>query len=218
MRKVVAGLVVALVVAGAASAGSGPPKHAFTAAGQVLVRSLVLHRADLPAGFKSTSSSGNTGKPPSCKGFRPDESDLTLRGRSSAEFDVAGNPPLVSSDADVWLSVAQARSAFDRVVRPGLSECLFKLFAAGLKANAAKGVRYVPVSHSLKSLPGLGEQAAHVRLVFTGISGSIRIPLISDYYAIRKGRVTALITTLGLRTPYALGPALAAKVASRMPS
>jgi hypothetical protein len=218
MRKLTVGIVIALVVASAASAGSGQPKHAFTAAGQVLARSIVLHRADLPASFRSTPSSGNLGKPPSCKGFKPDESDLTLLGRAeSPEFDVAGNPPLVSSDADVWLSAAQARSAFDRVVRPGLSECLFKLFAAGLKANAAKGVRYVPVSHSLKPLPGLGEQAAHVRLVFTGIAGSIRIPLISDYYAIRKGRVTVLVTTLDLRTPYALGPALAAKVAARMP-
>jgi hypothetical protein len=218
MRKLALGIVVALVVAGAASAGSGPPKHAFTAAGQALARSIVLHRGDLPASFRSTPSSGSTEKPPSCKGFKPDESDLTLRGRSSVEFDVAGNPPLVSSDVDVWSSVAQARSAFDRVVRPGLSECLFKLFAAGLKAHAAKGVRYVPVSHSLKPLPGLGQQAGHVRLVFTGIAGSVRIALVSDYYAIRKGRVTALITTLDLRAPYALGPALAAKVASRMPS
>jgi hypothetical protein len=217
MRKLMVGLVVALVVAGAASAGSGQPKHAFTAAGQVLARSVVLHRTDLAASFRLTPSSGNLGKPPSCQGFKPDESDLTLRGRASAEFDVAGNPPLVSSDADVWLSAAQARSAFDRVVRPGLSECLFKLFALGLNAHAAKGVKYLPVSHSLKLLSGLGEQAAHVRLVFTGISGSVRIALISDYYAIRKGRVTALITTLGLQTPYALGPALAAKVASRMP-
>jgi hypothetical protein len=117
----------------------------------------------------------------------------------------------------VWLSAAQARAAFDRVVRPGLSECLFQLFAAGLKANAAKGVKYLPVSHSLKLLSGLGEQAAHVRLVFTGVSGVVRLAVISDYYAIRKGSVTALITTLDLRAPYALGPALAAKVASRMP-
>ena len=135
MRKLAAGVVVALVAVGAASAGNGQPKHAFTAAGQALARSVVLHRADLPASFRSTPSSGSTGKPPSCKGFKPDQSDLTLRGRSSVEFDVAGNPPLVSSDADVWLSAAQARAAFDRVVRPGLSECLFKLFAAGLKAN-----------------------------------------------------------------------------------
>ena len=92
------------------------------------------------------------------------------------------------------------------------------VFAAGLKANAAKGVRYVPVSHSLKLRPGLGDEAGHVRLVFTGISGSFHIRLVSDYYAIRKGRVTALITTFDLRAPYALGPALAAKVASRMPS
>jgi hypothetical protein len=218
MRKLAVGIVVALVGAGAASAGSGQPRHAFTAAGQALARSIVLRRGDLPASFRSTPSSGNTGKPPSCKGFKPDESDLTLSGRSSAEFDVAGNPPLVSSDADVWSSVAQARSAFDRVVRPGLSECLFKLFAAGLTAHAAKGVKYVPVSHSLKLLSGLGEQAGHVRLVFTGISGAIRIPVVSDYYAVRKGRVTALITTLDLRGPYALGPALAAKVVSRMPS
>lgn len=217
MPKLAAGIVAALVVAGAAIAGSsGQPRHAFTAAGQALARSVVLHRTDLPAGFRSTPSSDNTGKPPSCKGFKPDESDLTLRGRSSVEFDVAGNPPLVSSDADVWSSAAQARSAFDRVVRPGLSECLFQLFAAGLKANAAKGVKYVPVSHSLKTLLGLGEQAARVRLVFTGISGSVRLSVISEYYAIRKGSVTALVTTLNLGAPYARGPALAAKVASRM--
>ena len=218
MRKRVVGLAVALVVAGVASAGSGRPKHAYTAAGQALARSIVLHRSDLPASFRSIPSSGNEGRLPSCKGFKPDQSDLTWRGKASAQFDVAGGPTLVSSDADVWLSAAQARAAFDRVVRPGLSECLFTLFAAGLNAHAPKGVRYVPVSHSLKALSGLGEQAAHVRLVFTGISGSFHIRLVSDYYAIRKGRVTALITTFDLRAPYALGPALAAKVASRMPS
>lgn len=216
MRNLAAGIVVALAVAGAAIAANGQPKHAFTAAGQALARSVVLRRADLPAGFRSTPSSGSLGKLPSCKGFRPDESDLTRIGRADSQFDTAGNPPLVSSDADVWLSAAQARSAFNRVVRPGLSECLFQLFAAGLKANAAKGVKYVPVSNSLKMLSGLGEQAARVRLVFTGISGGVKLALVSEYYAIRKGSVTALISTLDLRAPYALGPALAAKVAARM--
>jgi hypothetical protein len=212
-----AAIVGALVVAGAALAANGQPKHAYTTAGQALARSIVLLRTDLPAGFKSTPTSSDTGKPPSCKGFKPDQSDLTEIGKAQSQFDMAGNPPLVGSDAGVWSSVAQARSAFNRVVRPGLDKCLFELFATGLKANAAKGVRYVAVSHKLESLKGLGDQAAHVRLVFTGIQGTLRIPLVSDYYAIRKGSVTSLITTLALGTSYARGPALLAKVASRIP-
>ncbi len=218
MRRL-AGVAIfgALVVTGAAFAANGEPKHAYTTASQALARKIVLHRADLPAGFKSSPSTGNTEKPPTCKGFKPDQSDLTQTGKAEADFDMAGNPPLVSSSADVWSSPGQARTAFDRVVRPGLDKCLFDLFAAGLKANAAKGVRYVPVSHKLEPLKGLGDQAAHVRLVFTGIQGKVHIPLTSDYYAIRKGSVTALVTTLALGTSYARGPALAAKVTSRMP-
>jgi hypothetical protein len=95
MRRLAAGIAVALVVAGAAIAANGEPRHAFTAAGQALARSIVLHRGDLPTGFKTSPSSGNLGKLPTCKGFRPSESDLTWRGRADSQFDMAGNPPLV---------------------------------------------------------------------------------------------------------------------------
>lgn len=201
-----------------ALAADGQPRKAFRSADQALARSIELRRSDLPAGFTAGPGSSGEGEVPRCKGFKPDESDLTLVGRaSSPDFDKSGNPPLISSAVDVWLTTAQARADFQRVVRPGLDACLSSVIGKALTASAPKGVRYLPVSHTLKSLSGLGQQAATVRLVFTGVSGGSRIPFVVDYYAIRKHRVTALVTTVDLRASYAAGPKLAATVASRIP-
>ncbi len=214
---VVVGVAALVAVGGVALGAGGQPGKALRPADQALARSIVLRRSDLPAGFQGSPASPSQGEVPRCKGFMPDESDLTLRGQaSSPDFSRSGNLPLVSSSADVWSSAAQAKADFQRVVRPGLSSCLLTTVAKALKATAPKGVSYVAVSGSLRPLTGLGQQAATVRLVFTGVSGSSRIPLIADYYAIRKNRVTALIITLNLQTSYALGHRLAALVASRL--
>lgn len=216
LSVLVAGVLA--MVGGIALAANGQPRKAFRPADQALARSIVLRRSDLPAGFTASPASPSHGEVPTCKGFKPNVSDLTLRGKAtSPDFNMSGNPPLVSSLADVWLSAAQARAVFQRVARPGLSACLFTLFAKALNAHAPKGVSYLPVSHSQGPLSGLGQQAETVRLVFTGVSGNTRIPLIADYFAIRKNRVTALVTTLNLRTPYARGHELAATITSRMP-
>jgi len=216
--SVFVGAAVLASVGGVAFAASGAPRKAFKPADLALARSIVLRRSDLPAGFKASPSSGSQAEAPRCKGFKPNESDLTLRGRaSSPDFDTSGNPPLISSSADVWLNAAQAQADFARVVRRGLDACLFTLFGQGLTASAAKGVKYLPVTHSLKPLAGLGQQATTVRLVFTGVSGNSRTAVIADFIAIRKDRVTALVTALNLRTPYPKTHQLAAIVASRIP-
>jgi hypothetical protein len=169
------GACALVVVAEVALAAGGQPRKAFRRSDQAVARSIVLRPADLPAGFQSSPASASQREVPRCKGFKPDESDLTLVGQaSSRDFAMSGNPPLISSSADVWLSAAQAKADFRRVVRPGLSGCLFSVASKALNASPPKGVRYLPVSHSLKPLSGLGQQAATVRLVFTGVSGSSR--------------------------------------------
>jgi len=163
-RHALAALLVLLascVAASVAVAANGKPKEAFRPADQALAKSIVLTRADLPAGtWKGERSSSGGGF--QCPGFKVDQSDLTITGRSSGyEFTSEGSGSFVSSTAGIYVTAAQARTAFLRIARPGLGRCLANLFEQGVGTSAKVRI----VSSGAMAFPNVAQDTRAFRLV-----------------------------------------------------
>jgi hypothetical protein len=211
----IAAAVAGLAFAGVALASAGQPKHDFKPAEQALAKSIILKPSDLPAGFKATPAKPSSGDTPHCKGFNPDNSALTLRGEAtSPDFNgPQSGLPLISSNAAVFLSAAQAQTAYSSVARQGLLNCL----VAQIQSSASKTTKFVPVSQKLAPLGGFGQQAAIARIVQNVVQGKTKTPFVLDLVIIRKGRVIVLFTAVALQQPYSGETALVTKLTSRMP-
>lgn len=124
-----------------------------------------------------------------CKG-PPDESDLTLTGKSfSPLFKVKDADEGLYSGASVFPSAGQVRTAFQREMRPALAHCFAKWtisFFAGVSP-------VVLSSQSLKPLSGLGMQAGALRQVFKFV-GPPTDSFAEDVIVLRKGRVESWVS------------------------
>jgi hypothetical protein len=213
-RLTLLALLVALAAPALGTAANRQPKHAYTAAGQALARKIVLTKADLPAGFTGKPSSSSTSTTPSCPGFKPDQSDLTEIGEAeSPEFSGPAGVPYVSSQVSVFLNPAQAKKSFERVVRPGLTQCL----SSFLTGSAPKGMTFSVTSQRLDPIKGLGDQAAAATLALTARQGTQVLRFVVQFHAVRKGAVAGLVLAVNLGGPYPGAAALTQKLVSRMP-
>ena len=185
----VACVALAGALAGAASAGKGDPKKAYTAADQALARSIALRLSDFPAGWTGKVSK-DTGSRLSCKGFEPDLSDLTKTGRASSP-DFSLKQATVSSKIDVFKTVAQTRDAWDRVVKPGLLTCLTSLLKRG--GESGGDVKVNILSAGERPYQRLAEQAASYRIVasFESAKEKVKFNAYFDLFLLRNGRTLA---------------------------
>jgi hypothetical protein len=208
---------VGVALAGGTAQSGGEPRHAFRPADQALAKSIRLKLSDLPRGFTAYRPAdlepGALG--PHCKGT-PDESDLTLTGKSfSPLFRSTDTDAGLYSGVSVFPSAGQARTALQREMRPAIARCFARWtisFFAGVSP-------VVLSSQSLRPLPGQGTQAVALRQVFK----FVRPPTDSfaeDVIVLRKGRVESWLSGhfgARLQTRFALEQRLLAKLAARTP-
>jgi hypothetical protein len=199
--------------AAVALAGPGDPQKKPTAADQARARAIVLSRADLGAGWRRDTSSGS-GSRPRCSFYNPDQSDLVETGHAETSFR-RGNTNFVTSSVGIFRTVAQAKTAYRRVVRPELPRCLAEIFAKG--TGNPKAVRIL--SAGPLPFPGFGDRSNAYRLRATYTTSSATIPVTLDTVLINRGRSDVLLGFIGIGPPAAssLERFLSGKVAARLP-
>jgi hypothetical protein len=135
---VVTGLaMVAGTCAVAALAAKGQPEKKLTPQGQARARAVVIQRSDLlGAGWKGVRSTNPTSNPPNCRTYTWDLSDLTENGRAVGLVLSHGDTLSITSSAGVFVNEAQARSAYERFVKPTLVACLGELLGRALGPKA----------------------------------------------------------------------------------
>jgi hypothetical protein len=215
LAAVVALAVVAstLVVTGVAFAAKGDPKKHHTPADMSRARSVVLRTADLPAGWKSAPSSSNGGGNLHCKGFDPDESDLTETGKAESP-DFSKSLAYISSSASVYLTGLQAQASWNRVVKPGLLTCLKSLFEQGASSG---GTTTKVLGEGLLAFPKLAPRTAAFRISFLTKSTSLSLKGDVDVVLLGRGRIDVVMLFVAFGAPDAtLERHLAAVVASRL--
>jgi len=212
MIRVVVAVVCAAMLAGAAAAATGDPVKRHTAADMAKARSVVLRRADLPAGW-TRDTSPDTDERIRCSYFHPDESDLVETGYAEGSF--GRRADFAGSDATVYRTTADARASWARNTGAGLPRCFADFFRKGL---AKEGLNARVVRAAKVAFPALAPRtgAWHVALVAT--SQGVAVPIAIDLVALGRGRI---VSTLGLiRVGAANRPAelrrLAGLLATRM--
>lgn len=110
-------LAVLLGVPALALASHLDPKERIAPADQRKVATIVLKRTDLVTGWQQVPSSNNDDDHLDCSFYNPNGSDLTITGKSEAEFERAGGIPSIVSFADVYVSPKDAVAGWTRTVR-----------------------------------------------------------------------------------------------------
>jgi hypothetical protein len=215
LAAVAALLVVAsaLVVASVAFAAKGDPKKHHTRADMSRARSVVLRAADLPVGWKSAPSSSRGGGNLHCKGFEPDESDLTETGNVDSP-DFSKSLAYISSSASVYLTAAQAQASWNRVVKPGLLTCLKSLFEQGASSG---GTTTRVLGEGQLAFPKLAPRTAAFRISFLTKSTSLSLKGDVDVVLLGRGRIDVVMLFVAFGAPdTTLEHRLAGVVAKRM--
>jgi hypothetical protein len=200
-RRFVIALLTLAALAGTASAAvtkAGDPKKRHNAADQAWAERMRIQRDDLGAGdwrVEPPDPDNDRGAPKVCKD--PNMSDLVETG-SSEEPNFSRNNSFVSSSSVVFQTAAQLRTAYGRLARAPLNECLTWAFKQGAAASGARvrvsSFRSIRVSH----LAPLGK-AARVDLVVSGPAASIRGHI--SYYLLARGRASVLLMIASFGRP-----------------
>jgi hypothetical protein len=200
-RRFVIALVALAALAGTASAAAtkaGDPKKRHNAADQAWAERMRIQRDDLGAGdwrVEPPDPDSDRGAPKVCKD--PNMSDLVETG-SAEEPNFSRNNSFVSSSSVVFQTSAQLRTAYGRLARAPLNECLTWAFKQGATASGARvrvsSFRSIRVSH----LSPLGK-AARVDLVVSGSAASIRGHI--SYYLLARGRASVLLMIASFGRP-----------------
>jgi hypothetical protein len=209
--------VAAAATAGGATGSGGEPRHAFRPADQALAQSIRLKLSDLPPGFTTyrpgSLEPGAAGS--RCKGT-PDESDLTLTGKSfSGLFTGTDIDAAFYSGASVFPSAGQAQTALQREMRPAVARCLAKWTISFFTRSSP----VVLSSQTLTPLSGLGTQAFALRQVYKFVRPPTD-PFAVDVIVLRKGRVESWLSGhfgAELQARFAFEQRLLVKLAARMP-
>jgi hypothetical protein len=207
----------ALLWVGLAASAPGDPKRKLTAEGQALAKRFVLRKADLPLSARWKVEPTDFSQPnPRCLVKHYSYSALTLVGEAGKTFSVAPGIPLVESDANVFVSAAQASRAAVIDQKIGLARCV----AASLASEVSKGS------------PGVSGSVQRVeRLSFSGIAGSYGWRIVvglgsgrgagtidATLVGIRRGRELASLSFITTQIPWprAQVRTFAQKTANRM--
>ncbi len=186
--RLLAVVVLAAVAAGSAlatPAGKGDPKKEIKPAVQARARAIAVRVTDLPGTNWNATPSQPDSFRPRCPYYRPDQSDLTVNGDfTSPDFERAADGAYVSSRVGIFVSTAQAITAYDRAVRPLLPRCLGETL--GKSVTTAKTTIH---SAGPLSLRHYGDRSAAYRVVIVLTNGSKRLEVTVDYVAVQKGSV-----------------------------
>jgi hypothetical protein len=137
-----AAVLVALLLTAAAATAPGDPTRRHTAADQMLARSLVLRKADLPTGAWKTSPTDVSQPNPPCllRHYRLDS--LTETGGVGYTYSLADLE--IESDASIFMTAAQASRAFATESQPGFMHCVITSLSSPNVTVKIKTVESLP--------------------------------------------------------------------------
>jgi hypothetical protein len=196
------GLVLLAVVsfAGTAFAGgskAGDPQKRHNPADQVWAQAIRPQRADLgPGDWRVESGNDDDSRAPkACRD--PNLSDLVETG-SSEDPDWSRNGSFIGSSAVVFMNERQSTTAWNRLARKDINECLLVAFKSGL---AGSGARLRIASSGPIAMPKLAPhfKAGRIRLVVSGPGATIKGRM--SYYLAARGRATVLLMVASFDRP-----------------
>lgn len=178
------------------------PKLVVRVKDQALARRASLKLADLPEGWQPFDSFSFL----ACRAFAPRLSDLTATGDVESPIfaiSTSSEGAAVASRATVFVTEAQARTAFARTARLGLARCI---------ADEVKAVDGASVLQ-LGSIPfaSLGAETRAFRIVYSVDQFVANL----DFVSFRKGRVVVHLGFASATQPLLIAEELARKVAAR---
>jgi hypothetical protein len=207
----------ALVWAGLAATAPGDPKKQLNAADQAYAKTVVLRKAELPAGKWQVKPTDFSQANPACLVKHYSFAALTVSGETGLTFAAPAGFPLVESDALVFPTAAQAQRAFTIETKPGLARCVGAYLADELSKAAgttSEVQRIEPLSFA-----GLPASAKGFKIVLhlrsSQGSGSLEVSFIS----IGRGRTLgelSLISVGAAPWPRGFTRLLTQRMASRM--
>jgi hypothetical protein len=189
-------LACALVAATAALAANGDPQRKHTKADMAKARAALLRATDFGSGWQATPSTSSPGNNLRCTGFEREESDLVETGRAvSPDFEKGFR--YVSSFAAVYKTAAQAQTSWNRLVRPGLLDCLASLF----KSGSGSGVTLTVVAKRAIPFPKLAPRTAAFRISFSASGQGSALKGAIDLILLGKDRIDAALLDLAFGQP-----------------
>jgi hypothetical protein len=206
-------LTGALLVSAAAAK---QPRRAYTPAGTALAKSIVLRLSDLPPAWKADPSGSGGGGSVTCKSFDPDQSDLTTVGHAERSYESRDGLATASSIIGVFQSAAQARTSWNRVVRPAMLDCISQLFSEGASNKTTK-TRVLSARRYELSVPA--PRSAAYRLVADVATQGTHIRAYLDLIFAAGGSANTVMLVTSLVSPptAAFERRLAAAIAARLP-
>lgn len=210
MRKqLLASLLLALVVVGAATAARGDPQERFTPADQARAKAMLLRKTDFAPGWKASKPAAELDDM-YCEAL--DESDLVLTGEGESldfEKESAAGYFYVGSLSQVYETASQSATSWRRGTSAAGFRCIRRVYAAWAKDE---GLRFVSLRRI--SFPRFAPQSTAFRVTFKAEG----VPIVMDWVVMRDGRAQAGLVFGGVPTAFRRAEAvlLADLIAVRM--
>jgi hypothetical protein len=193
-KSLLTGVVLALVAAAAAAADN--PTVRIQHADQMRAERALLALKDFGVGWTGGKRKASKLTAPSCPGFDPKESDLTVTGHAEARFTYSKGSVVFEQDNQVLESEKAVQTDFSRVIRPQLKDCLaYELKKSGRGRVVSVDVRELP-------FPRMGTVSAAYRGTMVLNIGGHKVTFVSDFIFIGQGR---LEYSLNVVAPAVLG-------------
>jgi len=207
----------ALLWVAAAQPAPGDPKKRIKVADQAYARSVLLRKADLPAGRWRIESTDFSQPNPACLVKHYSLGALTATAQAGFTYTLGGGIPVIESDANMFLTAAQAQRAVSISTKLGLARCLGAAFAAEVQKNTS-GVSANVVKVEAFSFAGLGATARGFRIVLQLRSSQSVTSLDTVLVIVRRARAVAWLSLVqaGSAWPSSTVRSLAATTAGRM--
>lgn len=206
MKRLLVPLVaLCVVVPAVALAADTDPKKRIDPADQAKARAVVLKRTDLGAGWKTVPPSPEESEP-TCPGYDPDSSDLTLTGQAEADFERRGGAT-VSSSVEVFISRSDALKSWSRAATPGLPRCLASTLRKSVEEDGGKATI---VKQGRIAFPRTAPRSvafrvgARLTLEQQG-KPPVHVPITIHLVGVGRGRADATLFTSGLGTGIPIG-------------
>jgi hypothetical protein len=192
---VIALVLASLALAASATAAHDPkdPQQKHTAADTKLAQSLALRASDLAAGWKTAPPQP---KSPPCTS-EPNESKLVQTARIDPTFIWTDGVTSLGTEVDIFKTATQAQTDWRLSTLKLFRACLLESARTQL---GKKFVVHIASAKSLASPARLADRQLHYQLVFAIKHGSTPVSLVSDVYALGKGRITVVMHSFSVRT------------------
>jgi hypothetical protein len=195
-KSLVAAALACLTCTAAALADA--PTIRITKTDQAKATAALLHRSDVGVGWAGGAVKPSPLTPPTCPGFDPKESDLTVTGHADARFTFAAAGVELDQDVQVLKSAKAVLTDFRRTISPKLAGCLQHQLAGLSNVSAA--------SVSRVTFPPTGAVSAVYRAMIDVKHGKQTGRLISDYVFFGEGRFEyefTIVAPVGTRSQLA---------------